>query len=327
MNKNAQISMPEELAPTIERLNINSLRPTQELHKNALLRRYEWEEIDAAVIRIAKTALNGVQDLIDNGLVRRLGGLGTLTSSQEQLGDMTPANVSMDGETAGEEDSVPYSPLVWPVPIIHKDFRINIRTLEASRRLGDSLDTSSVEVATRRVLEAAEAMLFNGVGLPNVGGYQGQGYTNKTQRISDTAGGFGGGDFGTWGNGYKTIAGMLNRLAGRGYNGPFGVYVSRTQYGQLVGVNEFGVSEIATILQGIPLLRFVKPGDMLADGVVVAVSLNSDVVDLAIAQDLTVVQWESRGGMVDHFKVMWTGTPRVKHDAAENCGVATATGA
>lgn len=313
---------------SIDRLNVNALRPVRGMQQNALLQRYEWEEIDAAVIEVARTQLNGIQDLIDLGLVQRLGGLGTLSSTAEQLGDMSDANISMDGETPGEEDATPYSPLTWPVPIIHKDFRLNIRTLEASRRLGDALDTTGVRTATRKVLEAAEAMLFSGTGMVKVGTNQGQGYTNKTQRVSQTAAAWGGGDFGTWGNGFKTVSAMINTLKGYGFNGPFGVYVARTQYGQLINVNTYGLSEIQVMLEGIPGLRFVKASDELSNGNSICVNLDPDTVDVAIAVDIVPVQWTSMGGMVEHFKVMTAMTPRVKHTAASsnNCGVAHATG-
>ncbi len=47
----------------------------------------------------------------------------------------------------------------------HKDFRINIRALEASRKLGQTLDTTMVGLATRLVTERLETILFNGLSL------------------------------------------------------------------------------------------------------------------------------------------------------------------
>ena len=318
---------------TGSRLNMNALRPAIDVRnayqRNALLQKTEWEEIDAAVVRVAMTTLAGVQDLLDLGLVQRLGGLGTLISTYEQLGNMSDANISMDGETPGEEDSTPYSPISLPVPIIHKDFRINIRTLEASRRLGDALDTTGVETATRKVNETIEAMLMNGTGAPKVGTNQGQGYTNKTQRIADTAANFGGGDWGTELNPFKTVNGMVNQLAAKGYPGPYGCYAARVQYGEATRMltDGSGKTEIRAMLDNIVNLKFTKASDDLTAGSIVVVSLQKDVVDIAIAQDITPVQWSSMGGMVEHFKVMTAVVPRVKHDADGNAGVAHATSA
>ncbi len=334
--KNAQIQTLESfqsgLPTSIARLDVNNLRPVaneRDSVVNALLERYEWEEIDAAVVRVARSNLVAVSDILDEGLIHRLGGLGTLQTTYEQLGDMDAADVSMDGETPGSEDSTPYTPISLPVPIIHKDFRINIRTLEASRRLGDALDTVGVETATRKVNESVEAMLMNGTGLPKVGANQGQGFTNKTQRSSGTAASYGGGDFGTEGNGYKTVNGMINALKALGFNGPFGCYVARTQYGEVTArhTDGSGLSELQAILNNVVDLKYMRPSDNLAAENVVVVNLNKETVDIAIATDLTTVQWVSMGGMVDHFKVMTALVPRVKHDSAGNCGVAHATAA
>jgi uncharacterized linocin/CFP29 family protein len=309
------------------RLNINSMRPTIGVHQNALLRKNEWEEIDAAVVDVARTSLNGIADLVAYGLVRPLGGLGTIMSTYEQLGDMSAANISMEG-VDGEKDRTTFTPQSIPVPLIHKEFTLSLRHLEASRRMGEGLDLTQVRTATRKVRDAAEGLLFNGTGKVQVGGYTIYGYTTHTKRITDTATNFGGGDFGTAGNGYKTIVGMINQLAAKGFFGPYGVYVSRVQYGQLL--NQYGNldrSELAVILLSIPNLAFVKASDVLADGNLVVVQLTSDVVDLALAQDITAVQWDEKGGMLSNFRVMGAMVPRVKFDANSACGVAHATGA
>jgi uncharacterized linocin/CFP29 family protein len=326
MDTNAILNTAQEYLNLGGRLSINAMRPMLGVQQNALLRKNEWEEIDAAVVDVARTSLNGIADLVSFGLVRPLGGLGTIVSTYEQLGDMSSANISMEGTVEGEKDRVTFTPQSIPVPIIHKDFTLSLRHLEASRRMGEGLDLTQAQTATRKVRDAAEGLLFNGTGKTQVGGYTIYGYTTHTKRLTDTAANYGGGDFGTAGNGYKTIVGMANALAAKGYFGPYGVYVSRTQYGQLL--NQYGNldrSEIAVILQSVPGLSFIKPSDVLADGSTVMVQLTSDVVDLAIAQDITAVQWEEKGGMLASFRIMMAAVPRVKYDANSSCGVCHAT--
>src|SRR4026207_1407234 len=46
-------------------------------YQNALLRKYEWETFDAAVLDVMRQPLIGIQDLISAGLTRPLGGIGT----------------------------------------------------------------------------------------------------------------------------------------------------------------------------------------------------------------------------------------------------------
>lgn len=308
------------------KLNLNAMRPVRGLHHNALLRKDEWEEVDAAVVDVARTELNGIADLVNANLVKPLGGIGTTISTYEQLGDMDDADVSMDGVVDGNDDRVTFTPQSIPVPILHKDFSLSLRHLEASRRMGESLDTTQVRVATRKVRDTAEAMLFNGHA-KDLGGFKIYGYTNHPKRTNDTAANFGGGDFGTPGNGYKTITGMINRLAANGYNGPFGVYVSRVQYGELLALyGNNDLSELMVIKNSIPNISFIKASDALADGVTVVVQLTLDVVDLAIAQDIAAVQWDEKGGMLAKFRVMACLVPRVKFASNNKTGLATATG-
>ena len=82
----------------------------------------------------------------DAGLTHPLGGLWATISEYEKSSDMTEASVNMSAATDDEEDSVAYSPDSVPVPITSKGFRLDIRRLEASRRLGEGLDTTQAEM-------------------------------------------------------------------------------------------------------------------------------------------------------------------------------------
>ena len=303
-------------------LNLNALRT------NDLLRKDEWEELDTRVVEVFTKRLRGIQDLRDAGLTLRLGGLGTLVSQYEQQSDMTAADVDMSGATPGERDLPAFNLVGVPVPIIHKDFQINIRHLEASRKLGDSLDMTAAEIAARKVAEALEDILFNGSSVV-VDGSSIYGYTNESNINSDTASNWGGGDFGTLGNILPTYLGMLGALEGDYAYGPYGSYVATTQYRQMLDVYDDGSGQSARerVLQAIPELQFIKPSADLADGTVLIVQMTRDVVDLAIGADVTTVQWATQGGMVQNFKVMTAAVPRVKSDYAGQSGIAEATSA
>jgi len=292
------------------------------IRTNALLRKDEWKELDTAVIDVAREQLNVIADLQAAGLTHPLGGLGTLISEFEKLQDMSAANVDMGGETGGEEDTPGFTLTGVPVPITHKDYRINIRRLEASRRLGDSLDTTSAQVAARKVRDALEDMVVNGVAI-TTGGYTVYGFTNHPDRNLHT-----GADWGTLTNVYLDVNGMISKAEADGYFGPYGLYVARTQYGEARAVHTdgSGQSGIRRVLENLPMLSFFKPSDRLAAGAAVLCSLQSDVVDLAIAQQIVTVEWNEMGGMVGRFKVMAAMVPRVKSDAAGKSGIVHATG-
>lgn len=297
--------------------------------QNALLRRYEWEQIDAAVLDVVRAPNVALNDFLRLGLTQRLDGLGVIVSTYEQLGDMTEANVSMEGTVKGDKDLAPFIPQSIPVPIIHKDFQLSLRQLEASRRgQGGSLDTTQARVATRKVLDKVDDIIFLGnatqVGETNPI----YGLTNKPQRIQKTATELTGGDWGTSGNAYKTINGAIALLREKGYYGPYGVYVASTQYAQSNSlVSGTAVSERSTISQQLPEVSFINQAHKLTDGEGIVMQLSTDVVDIAIAQDTTPVQWDGMGGFMIDFRIFTALTVRVKHDANNSCGIVHFTGA
>lgn len=297
------------------------------IHRNTLLRKYDWEVIDQAVLDVFKDPPIGIDDLRNAGLVKPLGGLGAIISTYQQLSDMTDADVSMDvTPKKGESDRVEFTDVSVPVPIISKPFTLSLRHLEASRRSGEGLDTIQIRTATRKVREKAENILFNG-STKQLQSYKIYGYTTAPHRLTKTAAAWGGGDFGTDTNAHKTLVGMIKNLNEIGFRGPFGVYVSGNQYAELLALTGTNKSEtqLSVILRTIPDLLWVKRSYELADGKLIMVQMTSDVVDLAIGQDIIPVQWTEQGGMLVEFKVMTAMVPRIKYDAEDQCGIAEAT--
>lgn len=297
-------------------LNVNTLRT------NNLLRKEEWVDLDTAVVDIARQRLTVVSDLQERGLTQPLGGLGTLISQYEAQSDMTPANIDMAGVTPGEEDDVTFDLRSVPVPIVHKDFRLNIRRLEASRRLGDSLDVTQAQVATRRVVDALESMVIRGSNV-TVEGAKIYGYTTHPDRQTGTA-------IGGWSkiqNIYPTVLDMIRKANGVRAYGPFVLYVAGDVWPDLLNVYEDGSGETARdrILR-IPNLDDVKAADEIPSGEAVLVQMAKDTVDLAIAQDIVTVEWEAFGGMISNFKVMCAMVPRIKSDMSGRLGIVHFTG-
>ena len=146
-----------------EKLLASNMNPSS-LRTNAVLRKDEWEQLDSAVVEIARERLNAVGDLVSRGLTYEVGnGMGTTIVQHETVSEMTRAQVTMDGVTRGENDRVTFSLVSTPLPVIHHDFQISARVLAASRQSGSPLDTTQVEEATRQVAETTEDLLVNGV--------------------------------------------------------------------------------------------------------------------------------------------------------------------
>lgn len=302
----------------------------KQVFTNALLRKYEWEMIDAEVEDVMRQPLVGVNDLLAAGLTKTLGGIGVSISTYEQLSDMSGADVSMSvTPKKGEGDRVAFTPVSVPVPVISKPFTLDMRTLDASRRVGESLEVTQARTATIKVREAIEDMLFNGSSLI-VDTFAIYGYTTQPKRDTATATQYGGADWSAAdGNAHKTIVGMIKALNDKGFFGPFGLYVNSTQYSeimQLTGDGDNSNTQLSVIERTIPDLKFVRRASRLDAGECTLVQLTKDVIDLAIGMDVTPVSWQEFGGLVNEFRVMTAIVPRIKYDANNACGVAHATG-
>lgn len=297
--------------------------------KNALLRARDWEQVDSAVRDVARQPLVGLDELRANNLTQRLDGLGVTLSTYDQISDMSPAGVHMNVMPHKvEKDRPVFGAVSVPIPVISKPFTLDLRTLDASRRNGhEGLDVTGIRVATIKVREAIDDIIFNGSDV-QIGNYVIYGYTNHPDRLADTAGNFGGGDWATDTNPHKTITGMIAGLNARGFYGPFGLYVSTTQYNQGLALTGDAKTQtqLSVIQATIPDLKFVRRSYKLADGTAVLVQLTRETVDIAIGQDIAPVSWQDFGGLVNEFMVLAAMAPRLKADSDGNLGVAHVTG-
>lgn len=287
---------------------------------DALLRYDEWKDIDREVGEIASQRLVGIADLRTRGLVRTLGGLGSTVSMWQQASDMTEADIDMSGITSGEEDAMAFSSKQVPIPIVHKDFRINIRRLEASRKMGEGVDTLQSSIATRLVAERSEDMLFAGVPIQVDGGVI-YGYTNHPERNTI--------DMATpWDqeNNLEDIVAdvlaMTQAARNDRYYGPYVLYIPGAYEGVLD--KDYRAQDTRTLRQRLMALQGIseiKVADRMPADNVVLVQMTRDVVDLAIGQDINVVQWPEFGGLQRRYKVMAAWAPRIKADYDGRSGI------
>lgn len=328
------IVTPQELGTDNAHISVNQtilngggvqdIRDNQFKTNANLLQKDEWEEIDDTVYDIARNKLVAVNDLIDNNLVQNLGGLGTLVSQYEKNTDMSDADINMSPLTGSEEDTTGFELINVPVPIVQKDFTLDIRRLRASRNRGDSLDTIQAQIASRKVSEASEDMVYNGLSF-NLNGNSIYGYTNHPDRNTGSADG----DFSTITNIYPTVQAMVNDANNDGYDGPFMLYVASDQYSEMrqVYTDGSGDSALQRVQDQFPEINDVKKAHYLDDGELVLVQMTQDVVDLAVAEEIQTIEWNAYAGMKAFYKVMAAWVPRVKSDAEGKSGVVHYTGA
>lgn len=318
-SKNGSVVAGGSIAQTLlaNNLDVNCLRT------NDILLKEEWKEYDGAVLQAAQDRLVGVADLMGRGLVYNLkNGFGTTILETQAASDFNEAEVDMSGVTRGKNDRQTFELEQFPLPIIHKDFQLDIRTLNASRKLEQSLDTSQAALSSAKVADKQEEILFVGSTVPVVGSNVIYGYTNHPDRniVALPL---------DWDDASKTgeliLADVQNMkvasLAVKKY-GPFMLYIPQAY--ETVVDNDFKAHGDLTTRDRILKLNKiidVKVADkMPADNLILA-QFSPDVVRMVNAVPLTVIQWQSEGGMVFHFKVLTINVPQIRSNKADECGV------
>lgn len=326
MTDNAHMTTPAQFGAfggAARRLLAAGMQPDK-LRTNETLAKEEWIQFDEAIIEEAMIRLQGVGDLISAGLTFNLqNALGTTIVQWETVEDMQDAIQSMDGATRGLLDRMEFNLNNLPVYITHKDFRLSIRHLEASRRLGESIDTTQARNATRRVAERIEKSLFQGSGV-TVDGNTVRGYTNHPNRNTRA---FGAGVWSltatTGANIITDVLNMITDLEADRFFGPYWLYVPAGFSVKLEDDHKANSDRtIRERLLAISGLNAVRVADQLTANQVVLVNASREVIDLVQGFDPRMIEWETDGGMVLNFKVMAIQVPRLKADAQGRMGVA-----
>lgn len=304
---------------------------TRPINTNATLRRDEWKVLDDAILDISRTRLGGVEDLISKGLTYNLGNaMGTTVLESHDVSDAMEAELSMDGLTRTKNDRVNYQHTYLPIPIIHVDYEINSRTLEASRKMGNPLDTTSAERAARKVNEKLEAMLFTNTSY-SFGETDSRSrnsiysYVNHPDRNILSIGA-------QWTASGKTAAqivanvmDMKAALISKKKYGPYMLYIPTTY--ELVLDEDYDTSGQSTQtirdrIMKISGISGIKTVDTLPAHNVLLVEMKKDTVRLVRGLGLQNVEWKSEGQFLTNYKVLTIQVPQIRSDQSGNCGVA-----
>lgn len=299
------------------------------LQANSTLRPYEWRTLDEAVLAISMTRLNGIQDLIDNGLVYTLGNaMGTTVLEYHDISDAMEADMTMDGVSRSKGDRPDFGPKYLPIPIIHSDYEINARVLAASRSLGNPLDTTMAEMAARKVAEKLEALLFTDTdGKGGTGGYSFGGgtiysYLNHPDRNQVSLGTAWTAD--TAANILVDVYAMKQASIDAKHYGPWMIYIPTAYEVMLDKDYDSTTATGRTIrerIMQIAGIKGIKVIDTLTAGNVLMVQMTSDVVRLVRGMGVQSVQWDTEGKFVSKFKCLTIQVPQVRSDQDGNSGV------
>ena len=317
-------------------MNVGVLRPWSENGKSFItvngkvlnvnastLRKDEWKDLDKAVMDAAKQRFVGVADLNARGLTYNItNGLGTTVLEHENISDISAAEMNMDAVTRGRDDRPQYDIGYLPLPVIHKSFHFNIRTLSASRKNGMPLDTTMAEMAGRVVAEKVESILFNGSGTFTYGGGVIYGYTDFPNRITGDLSVAWDGSAATGATILTDVRAMKQASINARHYGPWVIYIP-THYETALDADFKAASDktIRERLLEVGGIQDIKVADFLSTDCVLMVQMTSNVVRMVNGLGVTPVEWTSEGGMVFHNKVMTIQVPQIRADQNNRTGV------
>jgi uncharacterized linocin/CFP29 family protein len=299
----------------------NNMNPDSLRVNATTLREKEWEQMDAAVLKIARPTLVGINDLTSRGLVTRFNGLAKTVFNYDVSSDIEAAELNMKMSARSKQDRIEYTRRYIPLPVISKDYSLDIRELNASRASGDPLDTANAELAAYKVAYKAEQLLFVGSGSYTHGGGTIYGYLDHPQRETvtitvhwDHSGGVGAGIL-------TNVNNALQKLINNNRPGPFGIYIPQA-YASVMNYrfNTTSADSIGEVLRAIENVAFVKVSPVQTADKVAVVDLSPVSVDILLGLDITNFEWgDSPFDM--QYKIAAIMVPRIKLDGNSKTGV------
>lgn len=296
---------------------------TPTINANATLRKEEWKIIDDTVSIAARQRMRLISDLQAAGLTFNIpNGMGKTVMESQRMGDITPATISMDPARKSEGDRPEFDLINLPLPIIHKDFFFTARQIAVSRNSGSPIDTTTAELAARKVMEEAEKLALGTAGSYSYGGGTVYGLTNYPERLTQELTDPTSTDW-TPQTLLTEVLAMRKQSQDNLQFGPWMLYISPDweqylddDYSSLKGDNT--LRERIAAVNGITEIRTL---DYLTGFQMLLVQMTSDVIRLINGMNVTTLQWETDGGMRIHFKVMAMLVPQIRSDIDGNTGI------
>jgi len=184
----------------------------------SVLRQEEYKKIDETITEVIRPVLVGTKILkpyrVDESV---------LEFSWDEYSDMADATIDMFMEEKNFDNLKLGSRQTISVPIVHAEFRLPWRILQAARANGRDLETANVAAAAAKVAEKVDEIIFKGHTALGI-----TGLTGVSGALSVT-----GADFGTAGNAYETFRKARDELIKNNIQPPYVAVLNPTQYGEL----------------------------------------------------------------------------------------------
>lgn len=353
-----------ESVPVVNLLNSGVITPVLLAANATALRKEQWIHLDTAILKSVRPRLKAWADLVAANTFGGFNAMGKMTLEYEAMSDPGFAVTDMEGLAEGHADAPLFKLRSLPLPLTYSDFWFSQRRLEVSRGGDTPFDTTMGEAAGRRVAESLEmtcigtggfeGLSYGGVTSgptahdPDLGStvYGYLTYPNRVTKTDVTAPTAANWHPGTLLNEFLEC---IRDLRLTNFHGPFVVYTSfdwdpylDNDYYVLVTSGAANMTPSRTLrdrlrqiegIQDVRSLDFLGPTNALRHEKIIGnhpftlvfVQMTSDVARAVVGQDITTVQWETRGGLQIHWRVMTIQVPNLRSDYNGKCGILQAT--
>ena len=293
------------------------------INTHATLRKDDWKILDDAIVKAAVERLRLVSDLRGAGLTFTIPqGMGKTVLETETQTDINDAITSMDGLRESPDDRPEFELTNIPLPITHKDFMFSARQILCSRNGGSPLDTTTAELAGRKVAEKVERLTLGRDTGTTFGGGTVAGLLNFTSTITYTLTTPVGGGATMGAQLLADVIAMRTASVAAFHYGPWMMYVAPNWDTYLdvdfKAASDKTVRERVNAINGIVDIRTL---DFMQNYDIVLVQMTSDIIRMVIGMDITTLQWDTKGGMQKNFKVMAIMVPQLRADINGNTGI------
>lgn len=319
----------DKFAPVFFAFNGNMQAIYNHFGTNSSLTRETWELVNRSIIAELQRPLIGLDDLESRaGLVRPIG-INNVVFIDNIASDLAPASQSVDIMAEQNFDAQDFRELGITVPVQYKDYRADMRFLANVLPDGSRPDTSWASVATRKVNELRHSNLFNGAAniaaadaFGNLHPMYGYMTHPSIQVVTSLT------PWTTFNIVGADISAILQNLEDNFWMPSFMMYVSGN-VSQILNQIRSEASTVATwrqlILQDERLLNIRRTFE-LADGEVILVALEPDVIQLVQAMTPQPFEWDAMGALGTDIRILSIEAPFIKRMYSGKVGIIRLTG-
>lgn len=290
---------------------------------HATLRKDDWKLMDDAIVKASKERLKLVDFLRGKGLTFTIPqGMGKTILETETMGDVNDAVISMDGLRESVDDRPEFEPSSIPLPITHKDFQFSARQILVSRNGGSPLDTTSSEMAGRKVAESIERLALGRNTSFSYGGGTIYGLLNFPSRMTRTITTPVGVGIGAGLQFMTDVLAMRQQSLNAFHHGPWVLFTAPDWAIYLdYDFKANGDRSVRDRVKSIDGLVDIVTLDFMQNYDVLLVQLTNDIIRMILGMDITTLQWDTKGGMQKNFKVMAITVPQLRADFNSRTGI------